>query len=73
MTFLVHSTYLFLIQGSKIPGSHVGPQNRIGHLACHHMQLMQVPVLSASGIQTGYMLIYIYVFFSPTCFLLDKH
>ena len=31
-------------------GSCVGPQNKIGHPAGRYKQLMQVPMLSASGI-----------------------
>ena len=34
-------------------GSCVGPRNKIGHPAHHYRQLMQVPVLSARGIQLG--------------------
>ena len=32
-------------------GSSVGPQNKIGHPAHRYRQLMQVPVLSARGIE----------------------
>ena len=32
-------------------GSCVGPQNKMGHPAHRHRHLMQIPVLSARGIQ----------------------
>ena len=35
-------------------GSYVGPQNKIGLPAHRDRQLMQVPVLSACGIQIGF-------------------
>ena len=34
-------------------GPCTGPQNKIGHSAPRHRRLMQVPVLSARGIEIG--------------------
>ena len=42
-------------------GSFVGRQNKIGHPACCYRQLMQVPVLSARGIEVGSQNMYIMI------------
>ena len=60
-TLLVHSPAFFSktsleffsVLAAANTGSCVGPQNTIDHPANHYRQLMQVPMLCASGIETG--------------------
>ena len=48
--FFQNLSWVLLVLAVANTGSCVGPQNEIGHPAHHYRQLMQVPVLSGSGI-----------------------
>ena len=53
LPFVQNVSRVFPVLAVANAGSCVGPQNKIGHLAHRHRRLMQVPVLSACGIEIG--------------------